>query len=565
MGLAEGAAETKEVRVGDTVFTGTIITMAHAQDPLAPDDLVLGEAGEAEAMLVRDGRVVATGSRAAMLTLAGPGASPVELPGVVFPGLIEPHGHPTNSALFLSEFTVDVRPVVVPDASGVLDAIHAALAAGPRTLFVNGWDALLQRGLPAPDRALLDTWAPETPLVILHNSGHSAYFNSAAATLAGIDADTPDPPGARFLRDAGGELSGVAQETAAVQRVVLAVAGEAEAQLPRLIGEHLAELSSLGYTTVADLGWDPEVEPVIAALRSGGRLPLRLRVYEMSRPGGRAQAELVNGDEMLRQVGVKVWSDGSPWVGNIATSFPYLDTPATRALGLAPGHRGEANFTREQLIDIGDGYVPEGWQLACHAHGDLAVSDTLDAFETLIERYDLGDHRLRLEHVGAMTPEQFRRAASLGVTASVFVDHITYWGEVLVDDLFGQEHGSAWADAGAAFAAGVRATFHNDGWVTPNEPFQNMAVAEHRTSRGGRHLGGGAPVSRANALRAHTVNAAWQLFSEHEVGALAPGLFADFVTLDRDPRTVSPEELAGTRVTGTWLAGARAVSDSSAE
>ncbi|MEB4613461.1 amidohydrolase, partial [Leucobacter sp. M11] len=506
---------------------------------------------------VRDGRVVATGSAPKMLTLAGPGAASVSLAGFVFPGLIEPHGHPTNAALFLSEYTVDVRPVVVPDADGVIAAIRNRLASRPSTLFVNGWDALLQRGLPAPDRALLDEWSPEIPLVILHNSGHSAYFNSAAARLAGIDERTDDPPGARFLRAADGSLSGVAQETAAVQRVVLAVAAEAEAQLPRLIAEHLAELSGLGYTTVADLGWDPALTPAIGALREQGELPLRLRVYETSRPGGSASVPRGNGDEMLRQIGVKVWSDGSPWVGTIATSFPYLDTAATRALGLEPGHVGEANFSREQLIEIGSGYAPQGWQLACHAHGDLAVSDTLDAYETLIERHGLRDHRMRLEHVGAMTPEQFRRAQSLGVTVSVFVDHLRYWGEVLVDDLFGETRGAAWADAGAAFAAGLRATFHNDGWVTPNEPFQNMAVAETRTSRGGRVLGGGHPVSRADALRAHTVNAAWQLFSEHEVGALAPGRFADFVTLDRDPRTVPADELAQTRVTGTWLAGRR--------
>ena len=529
-----------------TVYTGRILTMAGAEQP---------GGAEAEAMLVAEDRVLAVGPRAELLAQAGPGAAEQALPGWVLPGLIEPHGHPSNAALFLSEYTLDVRPVVVPEAAGVLAAIRLALAAAPETLFVNGWDALLQRGLPAPSRAWLDELAGEIPLVILHNSGHSAYFNSAAARLAGVDRDTPDPAGARFLRGADGELSGVALEAAAVQRLVLPVAAVAQRAMPEILAAHLADLSRRGYTTVADLGWDPQLAPVLDAVRAAGGLSVRLRLYEMSRPGGSAAVPRGSGDALVRQLGAKVWSDGSPWVGNIATSFPYLDTPATRALGLEAGHRGSANFTAEELIDIGDGYVRDGWQLACHSHGDLAVDDTLDAYETLIDRHGLVDHRLRLEHAGAMTPAQFARAAALGVTVSVFVDHVYYWGDVLVDDLFGPERGGAWADAGAAFDAGIRATFHNDGWVTPNEPFRNMAVAETRTSRSGRALLGGRPVSRANALRAHTVNAAWQLFGEGEIGALTPGAFADFITVDRDPRTALPEALAETRVTGTWLGG----------
>src|SRR5690606_4846439 len=102
-----------------------------------------------------------------------------------------------------------------------------------------------------------------------------------------------------------------------------------------------------------------------------------------------------------------------------------------------------------------------------------------------------------------------------------------------------------------------RATFHNDGFVTPNEPFRNMAVAETRTTRSGRRMPAGTPVTREQALRAHTRNAAWQLHSEHEIGALAPGLFADFLVVDRDPVTVPAEELAATMVQATYVSGVR--------
>ncbi|MGG7462925.1 amidohydrolase [Plantibacter sp. YIM 135347] len=538
-----------------TIYSGTFITM----DEDHP---------EGEAMLVVDDRIVAVGALQDVRAAAPDDAIHTPLDGWVLPGLVEPHGHPTNSAVFLSEDTLDIRPVTLAKADEVRHALGEAIAAGPETLFANGWDPLLQRGLETPDRASLDRLAGPIPLVILHNSGHSAYFNSAAAALAGIDRTTPDPPGASYGRDASGELNGIAFETAAVTRLVMPVAAKAFGDFGRIFAEYCADLNRRGYTTVSDLGWDPSLAPAISAVRANGGLTIRLRLYAMSKPGvlpserpDERPDDAGDGtggeDALVRQVGVKTWSDGSPWVGNIATTFPYLDTPATRAIGLEPHHIGTANFSREQLIDIGDPHAAAGWQLACHAHGDRAISDTLDAYEELITRHDLVDHRFRLEHVGAMTPAQFERAAALGVTTSVFVDHLYYWGDVLVDDLFGEEHGAAWADAGAAFAAGIRATFHNDGWVTPNEPFRNMSVAMTRRTRSGRRLDRGTVVDRADALRAHTSNAAWQVRSDHEIGALRPGLFADFITVDRDPRTADPELLAHTVVTSTYLGGAR--------
>lgn len=529
-----------------TVFTGRIRPLSPSTD------------AEVEAMAVDRGTIVALGA-ADDLRRRFPDADTVALEGWVMPGLIEPHGHPGFAAILLSDLVADLRPVVIPDAEGVLAALRAAVAdAGGEAVFANGWDALLQRGLPDPDIRFLDELAGHAPLVVIHNSGHSVYFNTAAALAAGIDRNTPDPVGASFGRDDAGELTGVALEAAAVEQVVAPLLAKAQEHLPRILPAHLRDLAARGITTVSDLSWNPDLNPLIDALRAQGAMPVRLRWYEMSRPGG--TAALRHGDDpMFRQTGVKTWSDGSPWVGNIATSFPYLDTPATRDLGLEPHHIGHANYTADQLLAIAEPYAAAGWQLACHAHGDRAIDATLDVYAQIITRHTLTDHRFRLEHCGAMMPAQFERAASLGVTVSLFVDHITYWGEVLVDDLFGAEHGGSWADAGAAFAAGHRATFHNDGWVTPNEPFRNMAVAETRTTRSGYRMPGGTPVTREQALLAHTANAAWQLFSDHEVGALTPGLFADFIVVDRDPLTVSPDDLAATKVTATYLNGTRVV------
>ena len=158
------------------------------------------------------------GTRADVDALVGPDTQTIDVgDGCVMPGFIEAHGHPLMEAVALSDRIVDIRPVTVPDPDDVVAAIRREVAArGPAGAYLNGWDALLQSGLPQPTLAWLDDIAPDGPLVIIHNSGHKAFFNSRAAQLNGLTRDTPDPKGARYGRDANGELDGTAEEIGAV-------------------------------------------------------------------------------------------------------------------------------------------------------------------------------------------------------------------------------------------------------------------------------------------------------------------------------------------------------------
>jgi predicted amidohydrolase YtcJ len=346
----------------------------------------------------------------------------------------------------------------------------------------------------------------------------------------------------------------VACEVGAVLAIAEPFLTLAYGKFGELMAAELRRVNAAGVTTIADLGWNPEQAPLFAAAREHEEFTARLRLYEMSRPGGSGSVPVVNGDDVVRQVGIKTWADGSPWVGNIATSFAYLTNETTEQMGLKPGHHGQANFTQDQLAQIARPYAAEGWQLACHAHGDLAIDSVLNAWEAIIGEGGLTDHRFRLEHVGAMTAAQFERAAALGVTASVFVDHLYYWGDVLVDGLFG-EPGTRWADAQAAIAAGVRVTFHNDGTVTPLEPFRNMSVAMTRLSSSGRTLDGAEGVGLDAALRAHTIDAAWQVLSEDHIGSIEVGKYADLIIIDQDPHAVSAQQVADIQVLATYMAG----------
>ncbi|MGV0747525.1 amidohydrolase [Mycolicibacter minnesotensis] len=530
--------------IADLVVIGTVLTVNDAQPT-------------AEALAVTDGRIVAVGDRKDMDGLIGPDTRVLDIgDGCVLPGFVEAHGHPLMESVVLSDRMLDIRPVTLTDADAVVELVRKEVAArGADGAYAIGWDALLQPGLPEPTRAWLDAVAPEHPLVIVHNSGHKAYFNSAAARQAGLSRDTPDPVGAKYGRDAAGELDGTAEETAAL----IPLLGKAmlPGDAPAMLRAECARLNRAGLTTISEMAFSPQFRPLIDHLRN--ELTVRLRTYEISNPELHTDASPGDGDDMARQIGIKIWVDGSPWIGNIDLSFPYLDTDATRTIGVEPGSCGHANYTGEQLTRIVEAYFPHGWQMACHVHGDNGVDTILDVYEDVLARHPRPDHRLRLEHVGAIRPEQLRRAAALGVTCSLFVDHLHYWGDVLVDGLFGEEHGSRWMPAASAVATGMRISLHNDAPVTPEEPLRNISVAATRIAPSGRVLAPEERLTVEQAIRAQTLDAAWQLFADDVTGSLEVGKYADLVVLSADPRTVAPEAIADLEVRATFLAGRQLV------
>jgi len=461
----------------------------------------------AEALAVVDGRLVAVGSRSEVAAFIGPSTLKIDVgDGCVMPGFVEAHGHPLMEAIALSDRLVDIRPVTMRDAGQVVDAVGREVdRRGADGAYLNGWDPLLQVGLPTPTLSWLDEVAPDNPLVIIHNSGHKAYFNSRAALRAGLTRDTADPKGAKYGRDANGDLDGSAEESGAVFPLLSEAISPSD--YPAMLLAECSRLNRAGLTTCSEMAFDPSLRPLVEGLR--GALTVRLRTYEMSNPQMSTTATPGEGDDMLRHVGVKIWVDGSPWIGNIALSFPYLDTAATRSIGVAPGSCGCANYTAEQLTEI----------------------------------------------VGAIRPEQLQRAHDLGVTCSLFVDQIHYWGDVIVDGLFGEERGSRWMPAGSAVATGMRISLHNDPPVTPEEPLRNISVAVTRTAPSGRVLGPEERLTVDQAIRAQTIDAAWQLFADDIIGSLEVGKYADLVVLEADPRTVPPEDIADLEVRATFLAG----------
>ncbi|MEV0702415.1 amidohydrolase [Saccharopolyspora sp. NPDC050389] len=541
----------------ELIFTGgPVLTM----DEAAP---------EAEALAVRDGVITAVGRSADVLALRGPGTRVVDLDGrALLPGFVEAHGHPSTMALTLAPPAIDVRPFTVPTGAEVYERIKAAVAAAPgKPVGAYGIDLLLQRDLALPTRELLDELCPDAPLVVVSNSGHAAYGNTAALRAAEITADTPDPVGARFVRDTAGEPTGEAQETAALL-VLFEALGDFrdDAQVSAALDWAFAEHARAGITTATDMATDPRN---LRVLRTAAEHPdgaLRIRSYligtpELAAEPGRRFSGHAPAREMFGVSGMKLWADGTPWQGSVATSFPFKDNDATLRIGLDHCTHGPMNYSPDQLADLATAFAAQGFPLACHVHGDVTCEAVLDAYAKVgaDDPEALRALRPRLEHCGVVTADQFRRAADMGATVSLFMDHVRWWGDVLADDLFGPEVADRWMSARSAWDAGHRVSLHNDGVCSPTDPLSSVATALTRQSHpSGRIHGESQRLTVDEALCAVTTNPAWQLHLEGEIGMLRTGMRADLVVLNRDPRAVSAEHFReAVAVSATYLSGRR--------
>ena len=541
------------VPMGDVILTAaTIITM--------DDDIP-----RAQAVAVSGGRIVAVGTlehcRAAL-----PGAETVDTGAAALaPGFVEPHSHPLISGIATAAPARSVAPWDCPtwdDVCTMFDEAMATTDPGEPLLFT-GFDALLHRH-PKPDATELDEIFGDRVAVVGDNSGHGVYFNSALIRSYGWDADPPeDPVASHYGRNADGSLNGQGFELG----VLTAVTGPIMAKLgnPLLAAaQYFARMSRGGYTSTSDMTYDPKFAAGYEALAAAPSCPLRVSMWEVSTTETYTETtSFAAGEEWLTKTGVKLWTDGSPWVGNIAISFPYLDSEANRTAGIDPATAGgvqSMNYTREQLDAILDNAAPKGWQMAFHANGDLALDLALDCYEDSLTRHGLlgTDHRWRLEHCGAGTREHFDRAARLGVHLSMSPFQYYYWGDLLDGSIFDHEHGARWAAFHDAVASGACVSFHNDGSVSPPLPVVNIATAVNRRTRDGGVHAPDQAISLDEAWRAQTIHAARTLRREHLVGSIAVGKLADFVELTADPWAVDSATLIDTvTVAGTWLDGQR--------
>lgn len=526
----------------------------------APERIVLasaietmGPAGRVDAVAVRDGRVTAVGDRADVLSTRTGATDVIDLgDAALLPGLFEPHTHPDICAQFSS--WVDVSGFTHPHVADVEAALAAAAERTPpgEWIFAFGFDPMLTADLGAWDRHRLDAITDRHPVFVMIQSLHTGYVNTLAMQLAGLDLRAEDPgAGGHYGRDAAGLLTGRLEEQPALlpfARFFLA----ADDELRRAIADEYRKLAGVGITSIGVAGTfgNPELLETVAR-----EAAMRTTTYYHPNWVERLGSAPRDG-ERYRIGGLKLWYDGSPYTGTMLLDDPYLESDlCCCTLAIPPGSVGRANFEPAEMRELLGGLLADGWQVMTHAQGDRACREMLDLYASVLTGQPGSDHRWRLEHCALISEADLARAKELAVSPSFHVNHVLHYGPELRDSIIGPERAEHLMPVGAAVDMGHRVSLHADSPMYPADPLSLVRTAVTRRTRHGDVLAGHHAIDVRAALRAVTIDAAWQLGADHDTGSIEVGKRADFTVLECDPFDVAAEDLDRIDVLGTWLDG----------
>jgi predicted amidohydrolase YtcJ len=518
---------------------------------------------------VRDGMILGVGQLA---EVAGWGAHEIDTgfaDKVLVPGFVEAHAHVMAGGMLQHPY-VGYYDRPLPDgriAPGIrsYDALIDALQDIDRTmtdrtepLIAVGFDPIYFRGEPRLTRHHLDKVSSTRPIYLYHASGHLATANSPMLAQSGVTAELRVEG---LGRDDNGELDGELREPAAMSLCRSAFRELQRSNTTERAMRYFAALANnVGITTCTDLGGVSVLAPDTLErwrrVTGDDAFPLRVAQYNLpAMPGASADFAALADEfvalkrsetERLRFPGVKFILDGS------IQGFSALLNPP----GYFKGEdHGQLLAVPDQLKDWMLPFHRAGLSIHMHCNGNRTQDLAIETIEQLLKESPAPDHRHTITHAQLTTQAQLRKMAKLGLCANFFTNHIWYWGDQHYEITVGPERANALEPCASALREGVSFSFHSDAGVTPLGPLHTMWCAVNRATPSGRVLGEAEKITAAQALKGATIDAAYQLHLDHEIGSLEAGKRADFAVLDDDPLGVDPLALKDVPVWGTVLGG----------
>jgi predicted amidohydrolase YtcJ len=530
-------------------FNGDIVTINDAQSSV-------------EALAVKDGKILMVGNRGDMeKSEKGPTTKMVDLGGkTLLPGFLDPHSHYINSLSVANQVNVYAPPAgpgkdipsIVAELKKFRDTNN--IPAGI-VIQAYGYDENVMPNGVGLSRKDLDPDFPDNPVMVNHVSMHGAVLNSAAFKKYGISEATKTPPGGILLREKGSnEPAGLIMETAylPVFNALPHPSREEEVQWSRA-GQML--YAAAGITTAQEgLTHAGDLEIIQRAAAAGVQtidliaFPFILDLDKVLEKNPVSTfGKYVN---HVKLGGVKITSDGSPQGKTAFFSTPYL----TGGPGGEKHWRGEPSFPEAELKAMVKKVYDLGLPLNIHANGDAAIDGILAAHEYAAAG-DLGKQRHTVViHSQFVRLDQLDKYVAYSITPSFYTEHTYYFGDTHVLNR-GKEQAFFISPMRTAIDKGLRPTNHTDFVVAPLDQMFVVWTAVNRISRSGMIIGPDQRVTPMEALKAITINAAYQYSEEKSKGSLEPGKLADLVILDGNPLKVDPMAIKDIRVVETIKEG----------
>ncbi|MGH8243570.1 MAG: amidohydrolase [Steroidobacteraceae bacterium] len=563
--------EPDPAATADVIYSGgDIVTVNDAQP-------------SAEALAIKDGRILAVGSLADVEKAhKGRTTVMIDLGGkTLLPGFVDGHSHLTGVGLQA------VSANLLPPPDGPVSTIAELqqvmrnfISRSPKVkdfglaIGVNYDDSQLAEQR-SPTRQELDAISTEVPIVITHQSGHLAVYNSKALAKAGVTAVTADPSGGVIRREAYGRTpDGVLEEMAFFSTVGRLLPKFTPAQAMEIAEEGQRIYVANGFTTAQEGRASTGGTTVLFDADKQGKLDLDVVIYsDLIATSG----TLVAGDAIdpfaesdaapatgtpptpkfnisqaytghFRVGGVKLTFDGSPQGKTAWFTQPYFQPPQ----GQKADYAGYPAFPKPgEAQDWVDMAYQNDWQLLVHANGDAAIDELIETIGSAQKKYGGDDRRTVLIHGQYLRADQIPELKALGIIPSLYPMHTFYWGDWHRESVAGPERAEFISPTGAVLGAGMKFSIHSDAPVTYPNSMRVLDSAVNRTTRSGHVLGPDQRLSPADALKAMTLWPAYQHFEEQTKGSLEVGKRADLVILSANPLTVAPETLKDIQVVET--------------
>ena len=517
----------------------------------------------AEAILIIDGKIEAVGTTKEILALADESTEIIDLEGkTVLPGLIDPHGHIVATAQTLMVVALGD----VTSKQELLDRLKKGLEDNPpqggNWLIGFGYDhTKFEDGLH-PTKFDLDTVSIDVPISVSHASGHLACVNSKALELygyAGEDYIVPEGGVVRTISEDSREANGVLEENAILdseKKKIVKTPGFED--ILRAIQKVQKIYASLGITTTQDASVEEAnyYQHMLSACAQNNMLIIDIvglatqpSTKNLMKDEGTPKREYYN---HYKLAGAKTWLDGSPQGFTAWLSKPYHVVPEGQPDNYCGYGTQEDEVVTQYFVDC----INMNLQVHTHVNGDEACEQFLRCYEKAVEITGHGrELRPVMVHCQAMRADQLDRAKELGVVPTFFNDHVRFWGDLHHDKVFGPERAQNISPMGWALERGIKFTIHQDPPV--KMPNQILAIhnAVNRKTESGRVLGEHQKISVMEAIKAVTINGAYQYFEEDSKGSIEVGKLADLVIVDKNPLTIPVEELETIKVLETIKEG----------
>ncbi len=520
-------------------YHGNLITMEEGQP-------------KAEAIAIEDGRILAVGSEQEVMAYKDEHTTCHDLQGkTLLPAFIDAHSHLTAVAVSMS--LVDLSEA--QSHQEIIEQLRTFQAerhlAPGEWVTAFGYDPNKLKEKTAPTREVLDQASLENPILLSHASGHMGVVNTKGLEVLGITAQTPDPDGGIIGRDSQGQPTGYLEENAFIQQGAKVPRPDL-ADMLKLIDEAQNLYLSYGITTVQDGMVGQRELAQLTAMAQAERLKVDTVGYLNMRDAGECRPAAArywkSYKNRLKIGGYKIFLDGSPQGKTAWLTQPYTSGPE--------GFCGYPIYKDEEVKSFARQALAENAQLLTHCNGDAAAEQLISAFAEERAKLSAGhrDDRPVMIHAQTVRPDQLERMAPLGMIPSFFIAHIYYWGDVHLTNL-GRNRAQRISPAGSAEKLDMVYTFHQDSPVLPPNMLDTISCAVNRRTRAGELLGAEEQITPWEALKAVTINEAYQYFEEADKGSLKPGKLADLVILDADPLSVAADKIAQIKVLATVKEG----------